>query len=177
MKITPLEIKRQQFKKVMRGYDPVEVETFLDMLSNDMEEQLRSTKELKDRILELETQLADYKNMEKTLQQTLMQAQEASGRSIENSRKEAELIMKEAELKGAQIVEKARTDFSRIKDQISSLKARKQSVISRLKVLLSSEIDLIRALEIDEEDDRGAKDGSKGTGKDNLELDTILKNL
>lgn len=176
MKITPLEIKRQQFKKVMRGYDPVEVETFLDMLSNDMEEQLRSTKELKDRTIELETQLADYKNMEKTLQQTLMQAQEASGRSIENSRKEADLILKEAELKAAQIIDKARSDFSRIKEQISSLKARKQSVISRLKVLLSSEIDLIRALEIDEED-RPSQDGSKGTGKDNLELDTILKNL
>ncbi len=176
MKITPLEIKRQQFKKVMRGYDPVEVETFLDMLSNDMEEQLRSTKDLRDRTIELETQLADYKNMEKTLQQTLMQAQEASGRSIENSRKEAELIMKEAELKAAQIIDKARADFSRIKEQISSLKARKQSVISRLKVLLSSEIDLIRALEIDEED-RPTQDGSKGTGKDNLELDSILKNL
>ena len=176
MKITPLEIKRQQFKKVMRGYDPVEVETFLDMLSNDMEEQLRSTKDLRDRTIELETQLADYKNMEKTLQQTLMQAQEASGRSIENSRKEADLIMKEAELKAAQIIDKARLDFSRIKEQISSLKARKQSVISRLKVLLSSEIDLIRALEIDEED-RPSQDGSKGTGKDNLELDSILKNL
>lgn len=176
MKITPLEIKRQQFKKVMRGYDPVEVETFLDMLSNDMEEQLRSTKDLRDRTIELETQLADYKNMEKTLQQTLMQAQEASGRSIENSRKEADLIMKEAELKAAQIIDKARADFSRIKEQISSLKARKQSVISRLKVLLSSEIDLIRALEIDEED-RPSQDGSKGTGKDNLELDSILKNL
>ena len=35
MKITPLEIKRQQFKKVMRGFDPVEVETFLEMVSND----------------------------------------------------------------------------------------------------------------------------------------------
>ncbi len=176
MKITPLEIKRQQFKKVLRGYDPVEVETFLDMLSNDMEEQLRSTKDLRDRTIELETQLADYKNMEKTLQQTLMQAQEASGRSIENSRKEADLIIKEAELKAAQIIDKARSDFSRIKEQISSLKARKQSVISRLKVLLSSEIDLIRALEIDEED-RPSQDGSKGTGKDNLELDSILKNL
>src|SRR5512134_129423 len=137
MKITPLEVKRQQFKKVMRGYDPVEVETFLDMLSNDMEDQLRATKELKDRILELETQLSDYKNMEKTLQQTLMQAQEASGKSIENSRKEADLIIRDAELKAQQIIDKARNDFSRIKEEISTLKARKESVLSRLKILLS----------------------------------------
>lgn len=176
MKITPLEIKRQQFKKVMRGFDPVEVETFLDMLSNELEEQVRTTKDLRDRIIELETQLADYKNMEKTLQQTLMQAQEASGRSIENSRKEADLIIRDAELKAQQIIDKARTDFSKIKEEISALKARKESVLSRLKILLSSELDLIRALGVDDED-RTLGDGSKGTGKEKLELDAILKNL
>ncbi len=176
MKLTPLDIKKQEFKKVMRGYDPVEVETFLDMVSNDLEAVLTSEKELRDRILELETQLGDYKQMEKTLQQTLMQAQEASGRSIENSRKEADLIMKEAELKAQQIVEKARSDFARIKEEISGLKARKESVISRLKVLLSSELDLIRALEIDDEDP-ASRDASKGTGKGRLEIDDILKKL
>ncbi|MEX0601924.1 MAG: DivIVA domain-containing protein, partial [Bacteroidota bacterium] len=146
MKITPLEIKRQQFKKVMRGYDPVEVDTFLDMVSNELEDLLRRNKEMSDRLIELETQLRDYKNMEKMLQQTLMQAQEASGRSIENSRKESELIVHEAQLKASQIVEKGRIDFARAKEEISALKARKESILSRLKVLLSSEIELIRAL-------------------------------
>ncbi len=176
MKITPLEIKRQQFKKVMRGFDSVEVETFLDMVSNDLEEILRENRDLGDKVIELETQLADYKQIEKTLQQTLLQAQETSGKSIENSRKEADLIVKEAELKAQQIVEMARADFARIKEEISSLKARKEAVISRLKVLLSSELDLIRALEIDE-DELVNKDRSKGTGKAQLALDDILKKL
>lgn len=175
MKITPLEIKRQQFKKVMRGYDPVEVDTFLEMVSTELEELIRQNKESNDRILELETQLRDYKNMEKTLQQTLMQAQEASGKSIENSRKEAQLIIQEAELKASQIIEKARADFAKIKEEISSLKARKESIISRLKVLLSSEIELLRALEID--DEGTATDRSLGTGKDQIEIDEILKKL
>ena len=176
MKLTPLEIKRQQFKRVMRGLDPIEVETFLDMVSNDLEATLTENKNLRDKLIELETQLSDYKHMEKTLQQTLLQAQETSGKSIENSRREAELIIKEAELKAQQIVEKARGDFARIKEEISSMKARKESVISRLKVLLSSELDLIRALEIDEDDGMN-RDTSKGTGKANLELNDILKRL
>ncbi|MGB2868471.1 MAG: DivIVA domain-containing protein [Bacteroidota bacterium] len=176
MKITPLEIKRQEFKKVMRGYDPVEVDTFLDMLSNEVEELIKAAKEQKDRIIGLETSLADYKNMEKTLQQTLMQAQETSGKSIENSRKEAELILREAEMKGSQIVEKARLDFARAKEEIANLKARKESVLSRLRVLLTSELDLIRALEIDD-DDMSRKDSSKGTGKEHLEIEEILKKL
>jgi cell division initiation protein len=175
MKITPLEIKRQQFKKVMRGYDPVEVDTFLDMLSHELEEVLSKNKELKDKIIELETQLKDYKNMEKTLQQTLLQAQETSGKEIDNSRKEASLIVQEAELKASQIVDKARTDFSRMKEEIANLKARKETILSRLKVLLTSEVDLIKALEID--DDVSQQDGSKGTGKDHIEIDEILKKL
>jgi cell division initiation protein len=176
MKITPLEIKRQQFKKVMRGYDPVEVDTFLDMLSHELEEIVTKDKDLKDKIIELETQLKDYRNMEKTLQQTLLQAQETSGKEIANSRKEATLIVQEAELKASQIVDKARMDFARIKEEISNLKARKESILSRLKVLLASEIDLIKALEIDEED--GSRlDTSKGTGKAHIEIDEILKKL
>ncbi len=176
MKITPLEIKRQQFKKVMRGYDPVEVDTFLEMLSVEMEDLVHDNKDLSDRLLALETQLSDYKNMEKTLQQTLMQAQETSGKSIENSKKEAELILKEAELKASQIVEKARLDFARVKEEIATLKARKESILSRLKVLLNSELDLIRALGIDAEE-AVPNDPSLGSGKDRLPVDDVLRKL
>lgn len=176
MKISPLEVKRQQFKKVMRGYDPVEVDTFLDMLSNELEDLIRRSKDLSDKVIELEVQLRDYKNMEKILQQTLMQAQEASGKSIENSRKEAELMMQEAQMKATQILERARLDFSRAKEEIAHLKARKESIISRLKVLLSSEVELLRALEIDDEE-VAKVDPSHGTGKEEIAIDEVLKKL
>jgi cell division initiation protein len=176
MKITPLEVKRQQFKKVMRGYDPVEVDTFLDMLSNELEDLIKRNKDMNDKLIELEVQLRDYKNMEKTLQQTLMQAQEASGKSIENSRKEADLIVQEAQMKASQILEKARLDFARAKEEIAHLKARKESIISRLRVLLSSEVELLRALEIDDEE-VARPDTSLGTGKDEIGIDEILKKL
>ncbi|HEY4613599.1 MAG TPA: DivIVA domain-containing protein [Bacteroidota bacterium] len=175
MKLSPLEIKRQQFKKVLRGYDPVEVETFLEMISNEVEDYVREVKELHEKVMESEIQLRDYKNMEKTLQQTLLQAQEASGKSIENSRKEAQLIVQESELKAQQILDKARQDFAHIREEISNMKTRKQNIMSRLKVLLSSEIDLLKALEID--DEALQRDPSFGTGKDHLEVDEILKKL
>jgi hypothetical protein len=62
-----------------------------------------------------------------------------------------------------------------MKEEIANLKARKESILSRLKVLLTSEIDLIKALEID--DDASQQDTSKGTGKSHLEIDEILKKL
>ncbi len=175
MKLTPLDVKKQEFKKVLRGYDPVEVDSFLDMMSNEFAELLKQCKDMRDQLVEYESQLRDYRQMEKTLQQTLMQAQEASGRSIENSRKEAQLIVQEAELKANQILDRARLDLSRAKNEIGNLRSKKESIVSRLKVLLNSEIELIKALEID--DDELTRDLSRGTGKETIEIDEIIKKL
>ncbi len=175
MKLTPLDVKKQEFKKVLRGYDPVEVDSFLDMMSNEFAELLKQCKDMREQLVEYEAQLRDYRQMEKTLQQTLMQAQEASGRSIENSRKEAQLIVQEAELKANQILDRARLDLSRTKDEIGNLRSKKESIASRLKVLLNSEIELIKALEID--DDELTRDLSRGTGKETIEIDEIIKKL
>lgn len=175
MKLTPLDVKKQEFKKVLRGYDPVEVDSFLDMMSNEFAELSKQCKDMREQLVEYEAQLRDYRQMEKTLQQTLMQAQEASGRSIENSRKEAQLIVQEAELKANQILDRARLDLSRTKDEIGNLRSKKESIVSRLKVLLNSEVDLIKALEID--DDELTRDLSRGTGKETIEIDEIIKKL
>ncbi|MFQ5797392.1 MAG: DivIVA domain-containing protein [Bacteroidota bacterium] len=176
MNLTPLDIKRQEFKKSLRGYDPVEVDTFLQMVSKGVEAILTHDKELKEKVIGLETQLQDYKNIEKTLQQTLLQAQETTGRSIQNSRKEAELILQEAEIKATQILDKARMDLAKIQEDVSSLKAKKDSLVTRLKVLLSSELELIRALEIEEEEILRT-DLSRGTGKSAIEIEEIVRNL
>jgi cell division initiation protein len=175
MKLTPLDIKKQEFKKVLRGYDPVEVDSFLDMMSNEFADLLKQCKDMNQQLVEFDTQLRDYRQMEKTLQQTLMQAQEASGRSIENSRKEAQLIIQEAELKANQLLDRARMDLLRTKEEISNLRSKKESIVSRLKVLLNSELELIKALEVD--DDELSKDLSKGSGKDGIEIDEIIKKL
>ncbi len=171
MKLTPLDIKKQEFKKVLRGYDPVEVDSFLDTISNEFADLLMQGKEMKERLVEYENQLREYKQMERSLQQTLVQAQEASGKSIENSRKEGQLIIQEAELKANQLIDRARMDLSRMKEEIANLRSKKESVVSRMKVLLQSEIELIKALEVD--DDELTRDLSKGT----VEIDEIMKKL
>lgn len=175
MKITPLDIKKQEFKKVLRGYDPIEVDAFLDTLSNEFSDMLKQSKELREDYIEMEIQLRDYKQKERDLQQILMQAQETSARSIENSRKEAELIIQEAELKASQIIDHGRIEVMRSKEELSNLKAKKEVLVSRLKVLLNSEIEMINALEAD--DEIQPKDISHGTGKENFQIDEVLKKL
>ena len=143
MKLTPLDIRKQEFKKGMRGYDIVEVDTFLEMIAADQEDSLKQQKEARDRIVELETQLKDYRQIEKTLQQTLLQAQEATGRTYESARREAESIVREAESRGAKIVEQAGADLARLRNELHRLNARKESLIGRLRVLSAEENELV----------------------------------
>lgn len=175
MRLTPLDIKKQEFKKVLRGYDPVEVDTFMDMLANELEEALRAQKETRDRGIELETQLRDYRQIEKTLQQTLLQAQETTGRIQENARKEAELVVREAEARAVKMLEETSSGLVRMGNELQQLRARRDSMLGQLKVLLSSELDLIKAMENASE--TPASSPSLGTGKESIALDEILKSI
>ncbi len=176
MKLTPLDIRKQEFKRVMRGYDPVEVDTFMDMMANEFEEVLKSQKEMRDRFVELDVQLKDYRQIEKTLQQTLFQAQEMTGKTYETARKEAELIAREAEQKAARIIEQAHDERGRVKNEIIHLTSRKETLIQQLRVVLSAELDLLKTLEL------GTAEGlvtqsPAGTGKTTIDLDAIAKTL
>ncbi|MFA6541128.1 MAG: DivIVA domain-containing protein [Bacteroidota bacterium] len=175
MKITPLDIKKQEFKKVLRGYDPIEVDAFLDTISNEFSELLRQLKDLKERSIEMEIQLRDFKQKERDLQQILMQAQETSVRAIENSKKEAELIVQEAELKASQIIDHARLEIMQAKEEVSNLKSKKDTLAGRLRVLLNSELELIRSLEA--EDEQHSRGFGQGTGRENFQVEDVLKKL
>ncbi|MDP1676953.1 MAG: DivIVA domain-containing protein [Bacteroidota bacterium] len=175
MKLTPLDIKKQEFKKVLRGYDAVEVDAFLDTLSAEFADLQKQIKEMREQAIESEVQLRDFKQKERDLQQVLMQAQENSSRTIENARKEGELIIQESELKASQILDHARMEIMRAKEEVTNLRAKKEALISRLKVLLNSEVELIKALEADEEMTR--RDQSQGTGREQFQIDDVLKRL
>jgi cell division initiation protein len=178
MKLKPLDIKKQQFKKIFRGLDPAEVETFLSMIASELEECQAQNKELTHKLIEVETQLKDYKSVEKAIQDTFMQAQETTGKAIENARKEAQLIIQEAGLKASQIVDKARNEQITLKEHITILKAKKDSIVSRLKMLLNSELELIKTLEIDEElQARDTSNRKLEFAKEELEIEEIIKSL
>ena len=94
MKITPIDITKQEFKKIMRGYDPIEVDTFLESVSTEYEDLVKQNGENENKINKLEAELKNFKEVEKTLKQTLLNLQENSDKSRENSKKEAILIKK-----------------------------------------------------------------------------------
>lgn len=161
MKLTPLEIKQQEFKRVMRGYDPVEVDTFMDIVGTEFEKMLNDVKEYEKKILLLESELSNFKEVESTLKQTLMNVQENSDKSLANSRKEANLIKKEAELQAQKLIDDARRERDTITEEVITLKTQKQSLIARLRHVLTSQLELMDVLELEDMDLSKLKDRTK----------------
>ncbi len=150
MNLTPLDIRKQEFRKALRGFDPDEVQAFLDMVGAEYERLLEKNKQLEHRLIELETKLKDYQESEKNLRETLLNVQEVKKQSEESGRKQADLVIKESELKALEIIEIARKQARQMRDEVSILKTQKESFINRLRHILISQIELISVLEIDD---------------------------
>jgi len=151
VRLTPLDIRKQEFRRVMRGFDPLEVEAFLDMVADEYEAALKRRNEVAEKVKGLEEELKNYRRMEKNLKDTLLEAQESLKQTRESSQKEADLLIKEAELKAYKILEDSRLEVERLKNEILILKSQKESFAKRLKHILQSQVELIKVLEMDDE--------------------------
>jgi cell division initiation protein len=156
-----VEISKQEFKKAMRGYDPVEVDTYLEMLGNEFEKLINANKNYEKRLIELDSELKSFKEHESTLKQTLVNVQESTTKSRENSKKEADLIKREAELAAAEMIDKARREVQDLREEKVLLDTQKKSLISRLRHVLTSQMELLDVLELDEADISKLKDRTK----------------
>ena len=178
MQLSSGAIRKQSFRKKFQGFDPAEVSAFLEEISGEFDRLEKENIALSQKAVELETQLKDFRSVEKALQQTLIQAQDSTAKNVEHSRKEAQLIIRDAEMKAARIVEKSRNALTVLREQITILGAKKESIVARLKMLLNSELDLVKALEVNE-NPAGAppsEEDPKEEGKV-TEIDDIVKSL
>lgn len=150
MNITPLDIRKQEFRKVFRGYDPAEVEAFLDMVADAFEKVSRDTITQQERVEALDTEIGRFRNLERTLQETLIAAQQAAEDTRENAKKEGDLIVKEAEIVAERAIEQARGQVSRIKAEIVSLKTQRDTFLARLKGIMEAQAEFLKDLRFDE---------------------------
>ena len=97
MALTPLEIHNKEFGTRMRGYDQDEVNEFLDHIIRDYELLLRENKEVKSDLEIVNKKLANYEEMQDSLNRSILVAQDAADRLKENTAKEVEVIEREAE--------------------------------------------------------------------------------
>lgn len=148
MRITPLDIQQKQFPMKFRGFDVEEVYAFLEVVREEMEDLLRENASLKEQIHRAENQIKEYRDMETTLRETLMTAQQMVEEYKTNSRKEAELLIREAEIKADAVMKEAQEKVVKIHEDIVDLKGIRRHFKEELKRLIESHM---RMMEFDRE--------------------------
>lgn len=141
--LTPLDIQNKEFKKGIRGYKEDEVDEFLDQVMIDYEKLFKENSELKENIEKTNQQIEQYKNIEDTLKNTLVVAQNAAEELRASALKKSELIIQEAENKGKEIIFNANLESENIKRNFSELKKQMQIFKTRFKTLLEAQIEVV----------------------------------
>ncbi len=149
MRITPLDVRKQEFRRSMRGLDAEEVYAFLATVADEYEAVLNDSKALKERLLELDDKVQEYRNMEKTLRNTLMTAERVNAESKENARREAGLIIKEAQIEAEKALRSVRSEQMTLRNSVRELKRQQESYLSRIKMLAEAHLKFIQSSERD----------------------------
>jgi len=114
MKITPIEIRQKTFEKVFRGYDKEEVQAFLQSLSQEWERLNAELREHKMKLEIAEKEVSQLREVETSLFKTLKTADDTAAHLVEQSKKSAELRVKEAQIKAEEILNDARSQSKNI---------------------------------------------------------------
>lgn len=130
MKLTPLEIKQQQFEKSLRGYDVADVQAFLTLVSNEYEHLLTKNKELENEIDKLTDRVKHYERVEEALHETLQTTKESISQKMENARLEASNVTDKAQMEAEAIIKEANQQRSQIRQSILRLLDRREEIIA-----------------------------------------------
>ena len=149
MRITPLDIQQMVFKASFRGYDKEEVNRFLEELAQTIESLNRDQAVQREKIVFLEQQLAELKRTEATLSSTLLSAQSLAEDVKRNAQREADLVIKEAELKAGELIRQAGVELTDTQRDLSSLQKQRLLMVERLRASLRM---FERMLEVEEQE-------------------------
>jgi cell division initiation protein len=133
MRMTPHDIRQQQFTvRLFRGFNPQEVHAFLDDVADDYESVLKESALLKEQLAAQEERQRGMVDLEKRLQDTLLTTQRLAEEMKSAARRDAELILREAELTGEKAMEAARGEEAKIRVEIQALKRTRRQLAEDL---------------------------------------------
>ena len=143
--ITPLDIENKKFaKQMMNGYNVDEVDDFLDELTLDYGKLYKENAELKAQREELDSNVGKYKNIENTIQNTLIIAQKTADEVQEVAKKQAEQIVKDAEFQAKNSVEELNTQILLKQKELEDLKKQFDVYKAKMESLLISQLELLK---------------------------------
>lgn len=143
MPLTPLDIHNKEFSRRLRGYDEDEVNEFLDQIIKDYESVIRENKDFQNQLLTVQEKLDHFANIEESLSKTIIVAQEAADEVRNNAKKEAQLILKEAEKNADRIINESLSKSRKVALEVEELKKQASVYRARFRVLVEAQLELL----------------------------------
>jgi DivIVA domain-containing protein len=154
IELTPLDVRKKKgdFRRGLRGYEPQQVDDFLDVVADRLEAVVRDAASMHERVSRLEQQVADYRDREKALTEALVSAQQMREDMRTQSTREVELIRKQAEQEAESIKADAVKARDREEEALRQLRTRQIQFLASYRTFLEQELadlqSMTRALEV-----------------------------
>jgi cell division initiation protein len=156
MNVSPLDLRQQRFATSLRGFDKIEVTSFLLAVADDYETALRETDRLRQDLSRMEAILNEHREQEKSLQNTLITAQKLADDIRKNAELEAQRIIREAEGRSDLLLEKTSARLEDVQREIDGMKLKRKSVETSIEATIQT---LRNTLEyVREQDERDRED-------------------
>ena len=136
--LTPLDIQKQTFARVLKGYNADDVRGYLHLVAEEIEHLLREVDRLGRDNASLREDLEEHNQRERILKDTLLSAQKVSEEVKANARKEAELIVKDAELLSERLISQAMSRVGDLEKAILDLKIERRAARNKLQATLDT---------------------------------------
>src|SRR5438034_3725857 len=157
MNVSPLDLRQQRFGSAFRGFDKVEVTSFLAAVADDYEQALREADKLRQDLTRMEAVLTEHREAERNLRNTLMTAQKLADDIKKNAEEEARRILREAEGQSDLLLEKTQARLEDIQREIDGLRLKRKDVETSIEAniaTLKNTLEFVREQEARERDDR-----------------------
>jgi cell division initiation protein len=159
MPIRPIDVRRKEFKSGFRGYDPNQVDDFLDAVADEFERNYTENQRMREEVSSLRDRLQQFEELEGSIRAALVHAEQASNdlrraasREAEgikqSAQREADFTIREAQSRSHQMLADSSTRIERVQDSYDALQEAKRSFANDFRHLLKTYTDMMENMEV-----------------------------
>lgn len=145
--LTPLDVRRTEFPRALRGYDTARVDEFREQVADELERLTRSNQELEQKARGFHDQLKSFRDRDKALNDALVHAQQLRSEIREQAERESQLTLREAAAEAERIVSQAHNDVQRMQDELAALERFQRNYLTQLRAFVERQLAEITAAE------------------------------
>ncbi|EGQ3157873.1 DivIVA domain-containing protein [Staphylococcus pseudintermedius] len=145
MAFTPSEIKNKAFTRIKNGFEPTEVEQYLEQLSHEIERLKEDKKQLEKVLEERDAHIQSFKEVEKSVGEAIVSAQRAADETKAAAQKERDAVIQKAQAEASQIVNDGIEKARRLSFQTEDMKRQSKVFRSRFRMLVEAQLDLLKS--------------------------------